>query len=112
MERPASPPPSSLSLKNSHQRKYLALTFMQLLISDDFYMVFKPNDNYHLWQCYGNRKERSCQKLSTLKLEKVMPATSIVHSVAVGLTTYSKCCLREGLVCYKIDKIQVAKGIS
>lgn len=59
----------------------------------------------HPWQCYGNPKELSSWKLSTLKVVKVMPATSLVYSGAVCPPAYGKYCVREWVVCCKIDKI-------
>lgn len=66
----------------------------------------------HPWQCYGKPEEMSYQMLSTPKMEKVMPATSLIHLAAVCPPAYSKYCLRDWLVCCKIDKTQVAQGIS
>lgn len=52
------------------------------------------------------------QKPETLKLGKVRLVVSTGHSISVCPPTYNKYCLRDWLVCCKIDMIQVAKGIS
>lgn len=59
----------------------------------------------------GHLEEFSYQKPYTLKLGKVVGATSIVQSTSVYPPHIMNIFLRGWLVCCKTDMIHVAKGI-